>query len=131
MEEKLQKKELKDFRSRFDKVFSMKISFFKTGKLNGSSYVKKRQRSSAILSIQNDDKYCFICSILAYLYPIADSKYGHAARVSIYRPYLNELNIEGFDFSIGFGWNDVYKFENLKNVSMKIIELSFYQDQNT
>ena len=40
----------------FDKINSMKLSFHKTGKLNGSSYVKIPLRSSAILNIQNNDK---------------------------------------------------------------------------
>ena len=44
----------------FDKIISMKISFFKTGELDGSSYVKIPLRSSAILNVQNIDKYCFI-----------------------------------------------------------------------
>ena len=43
-----------------DKNNSMKISLYKTGELNGTSYVKTPLRSSAILNIQNNDKYCFI-----------------------------------------------------------------------
>ena len=102
----------------------------KTGELNGSSYVKIPLRSSTISSIQNDDKYCFIWSILAYLYPIADSKNGHGAGVANYRQYFNDLNIEGFDFSNGFRC-DVHKFENLNKLSITIFELGFCQDQNT
>ena len=37
--------------------------------MNGLSYVKISVRSSAILNIENNDKYCFLCSILAYLHP--------------------------------------------------------------
>ena len=40
----------------FDKINSMKISFYKTVELNGSSYVKSPLRSSAILNIQKIDK---------------------------------------------------------------------------
>ena len=47
----------------------MTIYFYKTQELNGSNYVKIPIRSNAILNIQNDDKYCFIWSILAHLYP--------------------------------------------------------------
>ena len=47
----------------------MKILFYKTGELNGFSYVKIPFRSSAILNIYNNDKYCFIWSILASLHP--------------------------------------------------------------
>ena len=48
-----------------DKSNSMKISFYKTVELNGTPYVKSPLRSNAILNIQNNDKYCFIWSILA------------------------------------------------------------------
>ena len=37
----------------------MKISVYKTGVLNGSSYVKIPLRSSALLKLKNNDKYCF------------------------------------------------------------------------
>ena len=55
-----------------------------------------------MLNIQNDDKYCFLWSILADLHPIEDSKNGHPTRVSNYKKYFNELNIEGFQFINGF-----------------------------
>ena len=42
----------------FDKFNSMKKSFYKTGELNGTSYVKIPLRSSAILNIQKIDKFC-------------------------------------------------------------------------
>ena len=98
--------------------------------MNCSSYVKIPLRSSAILNIENNDKYCFIWSIVAHLHPIADSKNGHATRVSKYRQYFNELNIDGFYFSNGFKCSDVHKFEKLNNLSVNIFELSFYQDQS-
>ena len=44
----------------FDKINSMKISFYKTVELNGTSNVKIPLRSNAILYVQNNDKYCFI-----------------------------------------------------------------------
>ena len=44
---------------RFDKKDSMKTKFYKTGEVNGSSDVKIRLRSNAILKIKNDDKLRF------------------------------------------------------------------------
>ena len=41
----------------FDKINSMKISLYKSGELNGTSYVKIPLRSSAILNVQNIDEY--------------------------------------------------------------------------
>ena len=61
---------------------SMTKSFYKTGKMNGSNYVKIQLRSSAILNIENDDKFCPIWSILAKLHPISDPKNGHSSRIS-------------------------------------------------
>ena len=60
---------MKDSGWRFDKIISMTIYFYKTQELNGSNYVKLPLRSNAILNIQNDDKYCFIWSILAHMFP--------------------------------------------------------------
>ena len=47
----------------------MKLSFDKTAELGGTFNVKIPLRSNAILNIENNDKYCFIWSILAYLHP--------------------------------------------------------------
>ena len=40
------------------------------------------------------------------------------------------MNIQGFDFSNEFKCSDVHKFEKPNNLSIKIFELSFYQDRN-
>ena len=94
--------------------------------MNGSSYVKVPLRSSAMVNIQNDDKYCFLWSILAHLHSIADSKNGHATTVANYRQKFNELHIAGFDFTNGSRSSDVHKSERLNNLSIKIFELSFH-----
>ena len=108
----------------FQRVNSMTISFYNTGNMDGCSYVKKPLRSSAIVNVKNDDKYCFIWSILAKLHPCENN----SNIVSSYRKYFNELNIEGFDFSNGFRCSDMYRFEKLNNLSINIYELNF--DQN-
>ena len=84
-------------------------------------------RSSASLNIKNDDKYCFIWSILAKLHPCEND---HLNRVSKYRELFDELNIEGFDFTNGFKCSDVQKFEKLNNLSINIFELNFHQNKN-
>ena len=68
LERQTQNLEMKDSGWRFDEIIIMTIYFYKTQELNGSSYVKIPIRTSAILNIQNDDKYCFIWSILAHIY---------------------------------------------------------------
>ena len=95
----------------------MIIFFHKTGEMNGSSYVKNPLRSSVMLSIQNFDKNCLVCSVLVYLHPIADSRNDHPKRVSNYRHFMFDLNIQGFDSSNKFNCFDVRKFEKLNNLS--------------
>ena len=95
--------------------------------MNGSNYVKIPLRSNAILNIENNDKYCFVCSILASLHPCNNN---HPNRVSTYKHCFDELKINGFDFANGFKCSDVHKFNDLNILSVKIFELMFYQDQN-
>ena len=111
----------------FDKINSMKISFDKTGEINGSSYVKIPLRSSAILIIQNIDNYCFFWSISASLHACEND---HPSRVKNYTQYFNELNIGGFDFTNGFKCSDVHRFNEINNLSVKIYEINFYQDED-
>ena len=125
LEHQSQNQEMKEAGWIFDKINSMKISFYKTGKLNGTSYVKIALRSSAILKIQNNDKFCFNWSILAYLHPCENS---HPSGVKNYLQYFNELNIQGFDFTNGSKCSDVHKFIELNNLSVNIYGLNFYQD---
>ena len=125
LDSQITNQEMKDSGWRFNKLISMTIYFYKTKELNGSSYVKIPLRSSAILNIENDDKYCFLWSILAFLHPCENS---HPNRVSNYRQYFDELKIDGIDFTDGFKTSDVVKFEKLNNLSVNIFELKFYQD---
>ena len=127
LDHQIQQQEMKDSGWRFDKINSMTIYFYETNEMNGSNYVKIPLRSNAILNVENNDKYCFLWSILAYLHPCNNN---HPNRVSNYRQYFDELNIQGFDFNNGFKCSDVHKFNELNNLSVNIFELNFYQDQN-
>ena len=61
LEHQIQIQETKEFGWIFDKIISMKRSYYKTGELNGSSYVKIPSRSNALMSFKNiKDKYCFV-----------------------------------------------------------------------
>ena len=93
--------------------------------MDGTSYVKIPLRSSAILSIENNDKNCFIWSILASLHPCENT---HPSRVNKYLEYFNELHFQSFDFTNGFKCSNVHKFNELNNLSVNIFELNFYQD---
>ena len=125
LEYQKQQQKMKNSGWRFDKINSMTVYFYKTNELNGSNYIKIPLRSNAILNFENNDKYCFLWSILAYLHLCNNN---HPNRVSTYRQYFNQLNIQGFDFSKGF--RCIHKFNELNNLSVNIFELKFYQDQN-
>ena len=127
LEYQKQQQEMKDSGWRFNKIKYMTVYFYKTNELNGLKYIKTPLRSNAFLSIENNDKYRFLWSILAYLHPCNNK---HPNRVSNYRQYFNELNIQGFDFSKGFRCSDVHKFNEMNNLSVNIFELNFHQDQN-
>ena len=79
LEHQIRQQEMKDSGWRFDKINSMTIYFYKTSEMNGLSYVKNPSRSYAILNIENNDKYCFLRSIFAYLHPCNNN---HPNRVS-------------------------------------------------
>ena len=103
----------------------MKRSFYKTGELNGTSYVKIQLRSNAILNTENSKKYCFIWSILAYLHPCENS---HPSRVIKLVTIFNEINFQNFDFTNGFKCSDVHRINELNIFSVNIYEINFYQD---
>ena len=105
----------------------MKIRFYKTVELNGTSYVKIPLSSNALVNIKNNDIYCLIWLILASLHPCEND---HPNRVSNYKQYFNELNFQSFDFTNGFKCSDVHKFNELNNLSVNIFEIIFYQDKN-
>ena len=109
----------------FQRFNTMSISFEKSGELNGSSYVKISLRTSALVSIGNDDKYCFIWYVLASLHSCENS---NPKRVSNYKQYFIELKISGFNISKGFKGSDMHKFEKLKTLSINLFELKFYQE---
>ena len=57
LEHQSQAQEMKDSGWRFDKILWLRVCFYKTGEVDGRSYVKNPLRSSANLNIENDDKY--------------------------------------------------------------------------
>ena len=117
---------MEDSSARFDKINSTTVSFYKTGETKSRPFVNIPLRSSAFINFENDDKYCFLWSVLAYLHPC---KNKYPIRVSKYRQFFNELSIEGFDFTIGFSCSDVHKCDKLNNLSINIFELNFYKKQ--
>ena len=90
LEYQIQQQEMKNSGWRFDKINSMTIYFYKTGEFIGSNYAINPLRSNAIFNTENNDKCCFIWSILASLHPCNNN---HPNRVSNHKQYFDELNI--------------------------------------
>ena len=127
LDHQILQQEMKDSGWRYDKINSMTVYFYKTGELNVSNYVKIPLRSNAILNIENNDKYCFIWSVLASLHPCNNI---YPNRVSNYKQYFNELIIQDFNFTNEFKCSDVHRFNEIIKLSVNIFESNFYQDQN-
>ena len=118
LEKSIQSIETKESGWNFQRIITMTISFYVSGKLNGSSYVKIPLRSSASVNIKNDDNCCFVWSFSVSLHPCN----FNLNKVSNYKQYFKELDIQGFDFSNGFKCSDMYKFEKLNILSYNIYE---------
>ena len=105
----------------------LKLYFHKTNPINGRTYIKFPIRTNSILNIQNNDSYCFVWSILAFLHPVDKDP----QRVSKYEPYRNELDISNIDFTNGMRIIDIPKFENLNNqISINVFEYSKEEDND-
>ena len=108
-------------------ISQIKIYFHKTNAINGMTYVEFPLRTNAILKIQNNERYCFLWSILASVHPVNKDP----QRVSKYMPYKNELNITDIDFSNGMRITDIDRFEKLNNqLSIKVFEYSKDEDND-
>ena len=77
-----------------DKISSIDLNIARYKPIRGASYTETPRAlkgKHAILNIENDDLYCFLYCILAFLYPAAKDP----QRVNKYKPYLHKLNYEG------------------------------------
>ena len=118
LDQQILNQESKETGRKFVKMILVTIFFYETTELNGSSIVKTLIGSSAILNLQNDDIYCFLWSILAHLYLIEYTKYGHPTTVRRYRQVFKELNNHLWLVNRTWMLWCVYKWE-IKNFSYK------------
>ena len=70
----------------------------------------------ACLSIQNNDKKCFLWSILALLHLVQGRNSPY--RVSKYQEYESELNMSGIQYPAEI--KDIGKFEHQNNISVNV-----------
>ena len=81
--------------------------------------------SPVILNIENDDKFCFLCSILAHLHPFTDFERGHPTRLSSYTKFFDEINHQVFDFTNGCKCSDILEFEKQNNLFKRYLNFVY------
>ena len=80
--------------------------------MRASSYLplpKELKAETVCLNFQNNDKKCFLRSILALLHP---------NRVLIYQEYEHELNMSGIQYPVVI--KDIGKFEHQNNITVNV-----------
>ena len=76
----------------FDFISSLGINIVTFNPLAGSSYIETPEflfRKKAIINIKNEDKKCFLWSVLAHIHP----QRNNPDRVSHYKPFANEMTV--------------------------------------
>ena len=94
----------------FDSIKKLTVKMFKYHDIRASSYCKLPKsfcNSKSIVNIQNNDKYCFLSSILAHKYKVDN----HRERGSNYKNHFHELNQGDIQFPKKI--KDIPTFEKL------------------
>src|ERR1043165_8477618 len=79
--------------------------------IGGSSYIASPvwlSRKEATLNIKNKDERCFLYCVLA----VSHHQTINQDRVTKYKPYLHELNVEGLNFPIEIGQIPIFETNN-------------------
>ena len=102
-------------------IVNIILETYKVNDVQASSWVElpeKYKNDKSIINIKNDDHYCFLWCMLAYLYPVGE----HKNRTSNYSMHFNKLNLKGLEFPMKV--KDIPKFENLNNLNVNVFELT-------
>ena len=95
-----------------DSISSIDLNIARYKPIRGASYTETPRAlrgKTAILNIQNDDLYCFLYCILAFLYPVSHK--DHAYRPNKYKPYLHTLNYKDLEID---------KFEKMNDLIINV-----------
>ena len=106
-----------------DYVESVKLCLSKYKIPLGNSYIKlpPNLRNNYLVNIKNDDNFCFLYCVVAYLHPAT----YHSDIVSNYAPYFNELNLNSFnenDFPPHI--KEIEKFSQQNNIKVNVFVLN-------
>ena len=92
--QKIDDEQLEGSGFQFQEIGEVILEIYKVRDIQASSYIElpgKYKDSKSIINIKNNDQYCFLGCILAYLYAVED----HKDRISKYLMHENKLNLKG------------------------------------
>ena len=98
----------------FQEIEEVILQIYKVNDTQAFSYIElpaKYKNSQSIIKIKNDDEFCFLWCIFAYLYPVEDNKNITPS----YSKHFKNLNLQGLDFPMKV--KDIPKFEKLNTQS--------------
>ena len=102
----------------FDFISSLGINIVTFNPLAGSSYIETPEflfRKKAIINIKNEDKKCFLWSVLAHIHP----QRNNPDRVSHYKPFANEMVTTGLRYPVSV--DQIPMFEKQNNLSINVL----------
>jgi hypothetical protein len=100
-----------------NKLLRLDLHVLRFDPLRASTHIplpKEIKLKHAVLNIRNSDNLCFLWCVIAELYPCDI----HKDRVSNYRKYQGNFNIEGINMPMAL--KDIPKFERRNNVSISV-----------
>ena len=100
-----------------NKLIHLEVHTAQAAPLAASSYIelpKRVKNTKGVINIQNEDNKCFIWSILAHLHPTP----LNPCRVARYKPFEDEMDIEGIDFPTPI--NQIPNFEKKNDLNINV-----------
>ena len=119
--QKIDDEQLEGSGFQFQEIEEIILEIYKVNDIQASSYIElppKYKKNQSIINIKNNDQFCFLWCILAYLFPVEDNK----NITSKYVIHMNKLNLKGLEFPMKV--KDIPKYENLINLNVNVFELT-------
>ena len=106
----------------FQEIEEVILEIYKVNDIQASSFIElppKYKNSQSIINIKNNDQFCFLWYILAYLFPVENNK----NITSSYSKHFDKFNLEGLEFPMKV--KDIPKLENLNiGLCINVFELT-------
>ena len=119
--QKLDDEQLEESGFQFQEIGEDILEIYKNVDIQASSYIElppKYKKNQSIINIKNEDQFCFLWSIIAYLYPVENNK----TKTSSYSIYFLKLNLQGLEFPMKV--KDIPKFERFNRINIIVFELT-------